>query len=199
MFPLNAPLLPATEVVLHVFEERYRALVRRLAQDPRFGVVLIERGSEVGGGDARFSVGTLAEAVRLVPEPDGRWLVVAAGRQRLRVVRWLPDDPHPWAEVELLEERPLSPAEQDRIVDLWGQLQLVLDLELAVTGTSAAPPEEPPEPEVAVWHLAALAPLGELDLQRLLETEDPAARLELLGALLDDAAELLWAVAQERG
>ena len=54
MFPLSAVLFPYATMPLHVFEPRYRALMHDcLAGDRRFGVVLIERGSEVGGGDQR--------------------------------------------------------------------------------------------------------------------------------------------------
>ena len=64
MFPLGSVLLPGVVMPLHIFEPRYRALARRcLEGDRRFGVVLIERGSEVGGGDVRCGVGTRAEVV----------------------------------------------------------------------------------------------------------------------------------------
>ena len=57
MFPLGTVLFPYAVLPLHVFEPRYRALTEHcLAGDGCFGVVLIERGSEVGGGDTRFAV-----------------------------------------------------------------------------------------------------------------------------------------------
>ena len=65
MFPLGTVLFPYATLPLHVFEPRYRVLVHDcLASDaPEFGVVLIERGSEVGGGDVRFRTGTVARLV----------------------------------------------------------------------------------------------------------------------------------------
>src|SRR5439155_458702 len=61
MFPLGTVLFPFVVLPLHVFEPRYRALTRDcLAGSGEFGVVLIERGLEVGGGDERFPVGTVA-------------------------------------------------------------------------------------------------------------------------------------------
>jgi Lon protease-like protein len=73
MFPLSSPLMPHTGVPLHVFEERYRIMVRTcIDDDRRFGVVLIERGAEVGGGDERADVGTLAEIADAEELPDGR-------------------------------------------------------------------------------------------------------------------------------
>ena len=68
MFPLGKVLVPGEVLPLHVFEPRYRQLVVDLlaADDrpPEFGVVLIERGWEVGGGDARTDIGTVARRSR---------------------------------------------------------------------------------------------------------------------------------------
>src|SRR5262245_44996005 len=102
MFPLGTVLLPGMLLPLHVFEPRYRALVRdcMAADEADFGVVLIERGSEVGGGDVRTDVGTRARILRAEELPDGRFGVVAAGLRRLRVRAWLDDDPYPRADVE---------------------------------------------------------------------------------------------------
>ena len=62
--------------------------------------MLIERGSEVGGGDVRTTVGTVARIVEVAEPPDGRFALVAVGTRRIRVAPWLPDDPYPDAEVE---------------------------------------------------------------------------------------------------
>src|SRR5437588_1623504 len=105
MFPLQTVLFPGVAMPLHVFEPRYRALTRHcLDGDGRFGVVLIERGSEVGGGDVRVSVGTGARIVESAELPDGRWLLMVVGVERVGVRRWLPDDPYPQAEVDVLAE-----------------------------------------------------------------------------------------------
>ena len=84
MFPLHTVLFPGVALPLHVFEPRYRALTRHcLDGDGRFGVVLIERGSEVGGGDARLSVGTCARIVEAAELPDGRWVLMVLGVERV--------------------------------------------------------------------------------------------------------------------
>src|SRR5881275_3088596 len=84
---------------------RHRALAETcLRGDGRFGVVLIERGSEVGGGDTRFAVGTVARIVEAARTPDGRYLLATVGTDRFRVRRWLPDDPFPRADVEIVHE-----------------------------------------------------------------------------------------------
>lgn len=112
MFPLGSVLLPSMVLPLHVFEERYRAMVRDcLAGEREFGVTLIERGSEVGGGDIRAMAGTVAEIVQAEEFDDGRWGVVAVGARRVRVTGWLPDDPYPRAEVEDWPDEPTDDAE----------------------------------------------------------------------------------------
>ena len=76
MFPLSAVLFPHATMPLHVFEPRYRTLMQDcLAGDPRFGVVLIERGSEVGGGDQRSRLGTRGVITRAaeLPTVAGSW------------------------------------------------------------------------------------------------------------------------------
>src|ERR1044072_5335469 len=105
MFPLGTVLLPFAHLPLHIFEPRYRALVKDcLAGDGEFGVVLIERGQEVGGGDGRFGGGRVAGIVQAAELPDGRWLLDAVGTERFRVTEWLPEDPYPVAMVEALDE-----------------------------------------------------------------------------------------------
>src|SRR5918993_5969261 len=104
MFPLGKVLLPGEVLPLHVFEPRYRQLVVDLLADddhpPEFGVVLIERGWEVGGGDARADVGTVARLVDVRALAGGRYALVAVGVRRIRVTAWRDDDPYPRADVE---------------------------------------------------------------------------------------------------
>ena len=103
MFPLGSVLVPGMVLPLHVFEARYRALVRDcVAGDGEFGVVLIERGSEVGGGDVRTDVGTVARIVQADEMPDGRFALGAVGVRRVRVQR-------------LARRRPLSPRRARRL------------------------------------------------------------------------------------
>jgi hypothetical protein len=105
MFPLGTVLFPYAVLPLRVFEPRYRVMTRRcLDGDREFGVVLIERGSEVGGGDVRFGVGTIARIVQVAETPDGGYALATVGLRRFRVIRWLTDDPFPQAEIDLFEE-----------------------------------------------------------------------------------------------
>ena len=197
MFPLESVLLPGAVLPLHVFEERYRALVRDcIAADHEFGVVLIERGSEVGGGDVRSQVGTVAQIVQAEEADDGRWVVVAVGVRRVRVLEWLDDAPYPRA--ELID----WPDDTDGVDDLdleamYIQQVSTLRRVLAMTAELGLPAdvgaEVSEDPLIGSYHLSLLAPIGSLDRQRLLADSGPRDRLVRLGVLLAEASSDLEA------
>jgi hypothetical protein len=188
MFPLGSPLLPFASLPLHVFEPRYRTMLADcLAGSREFGVVLIERGSEVGGGDQRFDVGTVARIAEVMALPDGRSALTAVGSSRLRVLEWLPEDPYPRARVELVLDDVRADAERRahveraflRVLDLLRRLGADVPTDIALDADAVR----------AGWEAAA--PLGPLDAQRVLTTDDPDERLELVASCLDDVAQLL--------
>jgi Lon protease-like protein len=192
MFPLGTALVPHQLLPLQVFEPRYRALVQDcLAGDARFGVVLIERGSEVGGGDVRFDVGTVARILESGQLPDGRIALVTAGETRLRVREWLADDPYPQADVELLDDPPAGASELaargplaaafTRVVDVARELGAEVPDDLGIAD----------DPLRAAWEATAMAPIGPLDVVAILREDDPIARMERVTVALADAAELL--------
>jgi Lon protease-like protein len=199
MFPLGSVLFPSLVLPLHVFEPRYRAMVEHLLgtedRDPEFGVVLIERGSEVGGDDVRTNVGTVARIVEAGQMGDGRYVLTTFGVRRIRVVEWLPDDPWPRAMVEHLDDDP--PAGRDaseRWAAVQGRLRRVLGL-AAELGEASVPTtvELADDPALGSYQAAAVAPLGPADQFAVLCAEGADDRLELLDGLLSDAAELLEA------
>lgn len=193
MFPLGTVLFPHAVLPLHVFEPRYRMMTRRcIERDGEFGVVLIERGSEVGGGDTRFDIGTVARIVQAAELPDGRYALVTTGIARLRVVTWLPDDPFPQAEVEILDEPEPGLDDAAALARAVEGLRVVLDLWRQLD--ERAPEELPPiadEPVRASFELAAIAPVGPLDAQRILAATGAASRFALLEGLLAERAEEL--------
>jgi Lon protease-like protein len=195
MFPLGTVLFPHAVLPLHVFEPRYRALVEHcLAGEPEFGVVLIERGSEVGGGDTRFDLGTVARIVQGAQLPDGRYVLVTVGAGRVRVQEWLADDPYPHAMVDDAVDVTSGDA-----TDLRDVVQRSLVRVLALRAELGEPNPVADgatitldrDPARASFEASALAPLNPLDAQRLLEVDDATARLERLGALLADQAAVL--------
>lgn len=188
MFPLSNVVFPYMLLPLHIFEDRYRAMMRDLQDgDGQFGVVLIDRGSEVGGGDVRTSTGTLVRLLDSEELDDGRWVAVTAGTRRIRVERWLEDDPYPWAEVVEVEEPEAGDeaAKQRDEVQRLVRKVAAMQAELGVAG----PPvdfELSTDPIVASYQACAVSPIGPLDGQRLLEIDPPEARLRQLADLLAD-------------
>ncbi len=192
MFPLGTVLLPHALLPLHVFEPRYRTMTRQvLGSDGEFGVVLIERGSEVGGGDVRFAVGTVARIVRAQELPDGGYALATVGVRRIRVARWLPDDPFPQAEVVDLGEPPTALDHERLRARAVTALDAVCELYRRADPRVPALPAIGDDAERASYEIAALAPIGPLDAQRVLETDGAGDRLALLAELLDDHARVL--------
>ena len=198
MFPLGSVLLPGTVLPLHVFEPRYLAMIRDCAtqHDYEFGVVLIERGSEVGGGDQRSRVGTVARMVQLGELGDGRLLVVCLGTRRIRVNAWLPDDPYPLADVDDWPEEGVDVCAGERwqtglaAVAPRVRRAAALAIELGDRAGDAST-EMSDDPALVSYQLAALLPVGAADTHRLLGAAGPAERVAMVAAMLDDVEALL--------
>ncbi|MFN0091007.1 MAG: LON peptidase substrate-binding domain-containing protein [Acidimicrobiales bacterium] len=194
MFPLGVVLFPGMVLPLHVFEPRYRALMQDVIEAGReFGVTLIERGSEVGGGDVRTSIGTVATIVAAQQFPDGRWHLITVGDRRIRVLRWLDDAPYPRAEVEDFAEpadaAPPSEADYQRLVELCRQvLGLLGRLGHDVPDADLSFPDDA---VLGTFQAASVSPLGALDRHKILQIPTAAERCSVLTSLLSDEAEFL--------
>ncbi len=197
MFPLGQPLLPGAVLPLHVFEDRYRQMVQDILADDvnpaEFGVTIIERGWEVGGGDQRGAVGTVARILDMEVTADGRYGVVAVGTERLRVNAWLPDDPYPLADIDRWpDDEDLSVVTGETVEALHRRVRDLNDVVREIGESTPAPDTEiSDDPALGVYHLGALAPLGPADRQRMLEAATLSDRVEVLSAALDDAAAVL--------
>ncbi len=193
MFPLGTVLFPGTYLPLHVFESRYRAMVEAcLEATPEFGVVLIERGSDVGGGDVRFAVGCVARIVTAAQLDDGRWVLETVGTRRVRIARWLADAPYPRAEVDGWEDPPGEAATDPGRGQVESRLRRVLAMaaemgEEVVDATVAIDDDA----GLASFQMSAAAPVGPLDHQALLEAGTTQLRLELLARLLEEEEGVL--------
>jgi Lon protease-like protein len=189
MFPLGLVHFPHVPLPLQVFEPRYRQLtIDCLDGDREFGVVLIERGSEVGGGDERFDIGTMTTIVDVGFNELGLVKLSTVGTRRIRILRWLEDEPYPRAETEDLPPPEIEPedlAAADRKVRRALAMRAELDIP-SVPHTIALDPE----PAHAIFQLAAIAPLGPADKQRLLAA-DPRALLDLLEQFMDEEIAVL--------
>ena len=173
MFPLSTVLLPGMPLSLRIFEERYLKLLGDLVleETPEFGVVLIEKGPEVGGGEKRLPIGTIASVID-IGTLEQFYGVESVGSQRFRVNAWLPDDPYPMADIDfipdLIWDDSLMPARvhlETKVRKLlafaseFGDLQYGSDTELS------------DDPMDACWQLAGVLPVGQLDQIDLLNSQ----------------------------
>lgn len=193
IFPLGAVLLPSAPLPLQVFEPRYLRMLRDVAGDEgRFGVVLIERGFEVGGGDQRFSIGTVATIEQVSPTADGRIRLLGRGRERFEVVQWLPEDPYPRAEVNLLPDLHWSGAQSPRLSETERIVRRALVV-MSEYRSSLWPVDVAlsDDPVTKSWQLAEIAPLGVLDQLTLLRSASVEELLERTAQLTTEAVDLL--------
>lgn len=198
LFPLGTVLFPGLVLPLHVFEERYRALVRHLVGLPdgtprEFGVIAIHRGWEVdqhsGASLTLHEVGCTAQVRQVTEHPDGRFDLTTVGTRRF-AIRSVDADQHPYlvAEVDFLDEDSGRPGEADRlmptVLDLFQRyLRLIRPAQLG---------EQVPEDPTVLSHLiAATAALPLTERQALLAAPDTVARLRAERTLLSREVALL--------
>lgn len=189
MFPLGSVLFPHMPLPLRVFEPRYLRMLGDLweSEEPQFAVVLIERGHEVGGGDQRFQVGTIARIVEIAAH-EGYMAVGAVGTGRVVVREWLPDDPYPQAVTEALPQMEWDESATDLFKVTEQQVRAALSVREDAQWPSQI--ELADDPMVASWQLAGITPVGPLDHQRLLESTDVRHLLETTGRLAVESAEV---------
>lgn len=195
MFPLGCTLLPGGRLPLHVFEDRYREMVVDVlsADAPQFGVVLIERGSEVRGGEVRAHHGTIARILQCRRFTDGRYAMLAGGTSRFEVQSWSDDRPYPVADVRLLED-PASHVAADVLVRLRGAVRTVNALAVECGSVAGDLELEPSGDAVRdVWRLIDASPLGHYDRHELLRIDGLADRCRRFEELLADVRVLILA------
>jgi Lon protease-like protein len=189
MFPLNTVLFPGVSMPLHVFEDRYRALVHHLlrVEDPTdrvFGSVGIREGYEVGehGAQWLFRVGCRLKMTQVESHADGTFDFVAVGLDRIELDHLDTSGAYPVGEVTPLSETdvtvPPTLAQAARATfEAYREALLEIDRE---------PPDVslPQDPAYLSWALAALAPLTLGQRQALLEAEDPESRLRMVTDVL---------------
>jgi len=193
LFPLpNIVFFPQTRLPLHVFEPRYRQMVKDVLEaDQRFGIVLLRPGweAEYFGAPPVFTCGTLGTIEQAVPLEDGRFNIVVRGDVRFRILDEVSRVPYRTARVlaqpEIEHETAKAYAQREWLADLSRQYLKYL-------------PDQTAVPEIETVNLDALtnALIMSLNLdveekQKLLETNDVLARAEEIGNELSNRIESL--------
>ena len=183
LFPLGTVLYPGLVLPLHIFEERYRRLVRDLLAGPEprcFGVVAIRKGRETGieGVAALHQIGCTATLHKVTPFEDGRYQLVTVGTQRFRLVALDQSLPYLQGEIDLLAEE--TGDETAAALAARAVQRAFGDYLTALADHQGAPitlPELPGEPVLLSYLVAATIIVDLADRQLLLAEPDAAARL----------------------
>ena len=183
LFPLTTVLFPGSVLPLKIFEQRYLDMAAACMKDNSpFGICLIAKGNEVGATAEPHAVGTLATIGNWEMEQLGILMITAIGERRFRIIETCIGPANLLeASVELLAEpgpTPLPP-ERQRLVPLLRRI--VDDL-----GNERLPePHRYDEAEWVGYRITEVLPIQNLAKQKLLELDDPLARLEILEKYLD--------------
>ncbi|MGI9657905.1 MAG: LON peptidase substrate-binding domain-containing protein [Gaiellaceae bacterium] len=187
LFPLGMVLLPNERVPLHIFEERYKELVREcLDAEQPFGLILVE-DDEVAG------VGTLAHVAELTRQfPDGRMNIVIEGAQRFRVIETTSGRSFATAQIHLFEDdgADATAEEIDELLEAFADLAKAAEAETPTVTAEAA---------TLSFQLAALVELENGPRQELLEIDSEGARTRYLTSLFGELAASIRRQAQVRG
>jgi Lon protease-like protein len=201
MFPLQSALLPDEELPLRIFEPRYSALVRDCMRDadPRFGVVLISRGREVGGGDVRCDIGAVARITECVDVGgSGKFMLRCRMGERIRVCDWLPDDPYPRAMVRAWPDEPGEPVTasqlrelEDRVMALFERVAAARDVLLPERAAVLGIEDDTVDAGARLYALASRVPMGQADRYSVLAAPSAADRLAALGEAVDTVSAMV--------
>ncbi len=201
MFPLGTVLMPGMPLSLRIFEERYLKLLGDLIgeETPEFGVVLIERGPEVGGGEKRLSIGTLA-SVTDIGTLDQFYGLESIGTQRFRVNAWLPDDPYPMADIDFIPDLIWNDTLMPARVHLETKARNLLAFASEFGDLQYGPETELSDnPMDACWQLAGVLPVGPLDQLDLLQSQSADELISRTYDLVTTLEEALKAMTEELG
>jgi uncharacterized protein len=197
LFPLGTVLYPGLLLPLHIFEERYRQLVRDLLEHPeprRFGVITIREGRETGvdGVSALHEVGCTATVRRVLKRDDGRFDLVTIGAERFRLTGLDHSRPYLQGEVDYLPEETGDEAAVAPAVEaVQRAFRTYIDALTARGVTQVSIPELPVEP-IALSYLVAASVIADLpDRQALLAEPDAVRRLAAERALLSRETAML--------
>ena len=191
LFPLNVVLFPGMRLPLHIFEERYKAMIGDcLEREEPFGIVLIKEGQEVGGPAEPFRVGTSAHILSAHHLDEGRMNILTRGDRRFQVVEITQKEPHMVGQVKYLEEE--EGQDPSEVAAQVGEGYEVFLRGLAtLAGGWSAHAQAPQDPVLLSYRVASSIDLPGQIRQQLLDAATAQERLEQLLPLLNRANEAL--------
>jgi hypothetical protein len=197
LFPLGTVLFPGLVLPLHIFEQRYRQLVRDLQQAPEprcFGVIAIREGRETDADGVRslYETGCTATVRHISERDDGRFDLVTVGTDRFRLISVDRSGAYLRGDIEVLDEPTGTRSDAKRKVEaVQRAFRSYIDA-LTESGAARASVPEPPREPVALSYLVAACVIADLPVrQALLEQPDAAQRLAAERELLTRETAML--------
>ena len=180
LFPLNVVLFPGMALPLHIFEERYKAMIGDcIDQEQPFGVVLIKSGKEAGGSAEPFTIGTTARVVQVERLPKGRMNILTTGGHRFETEQVTQRTPHLEGRIKYLEEEPGEPT-PEVMAELREEYGAYIKNLSSLAGGWTSQAETPQDPVTLSYSVAAILDLPLHVRQALLESPTAGRRLERL-------------------
>jgi ATP-dependent Lon protease len=186
LFPLNVVLLPGADLPLHIFEPRYRKMIRDcLDSKSEFGMLLALDNGIAG-------TGCTAEILEVVKTyQDGRMDILTVGRAPFRVVELFTENPLLEGEVDYLEDRlaAANPQIRKELTELYEACHTLIFGDYPHDAVS-----DPEASDRLSYLVASKLPMDLLWKQRILELRTESERQERLLAYLRDWAPHLQKV-----
>jgi Lon protease-like protein len=187
LFPLETVLFPYAALQLHIFEERYRSMVRECVDhDKPFGIVLIRSGQSVGENAEPYMVGTAVRIVQVYTYEDGRLDIQVQGERRFRIRRIDESRPFMVGFVEPVVELDIQDTEFAQYVISRARDNFQTFVEgLFARQDFNVQVRFPTDPVALSFTIANLLTMENLEKQRLLELTDTVERLQGLVPILE--------------
>ncbi|MEJ7837451.1 MAG: LON peptidase substrate-binding domain-containing protein [Thermomicrobiales bacterium] len=194
LFPLNTVLYPGMPLPLHIFEERYRRLLRiRAGEETVFGVILVKSTNANVAPLGMYPVGTAARLVTRRSMPDGRSDIVITGTRRFRVhaENWAAG--YCLADITWLEDEIGNPARVEELLEeSTRRFARYVEGVTRITGREFDGVRISDDPIEAAYDLTTRLPLHTWERQRILEIDTTESRLELILGLIKREVALLF-------
>ena len=191
LFPLSVVLFPGMVLPLHIFEERYKAMIGDcIDREEPFGVVLINEGNEVGDPAEPVQVGTTARILRVERLAEGRMNLLTRGEQRFATTEITQRLPHLVGQVQYLQEDS-GEVGSDMVAKIGDAYSTFLRNLSALSGGWTAQAGVPQDPVPLSYGVASTLDLPRHVRQELLELSTAGERLERLLPLLQRGNEAL--------
>ena len=179
LFPLNLVLFPQMILPLHIFEERYKAMINRCVQESLpFGIVLVDETDAAANRVQTFPIGCTARIERVERLPDGCLNIQVVGEERFRLLDTHEREAYRTGLAEFFDD---EPSETEAVFTLTDEVHRLLKdfltRYLAMMGQQVGEFDLPDAPTSLSFVAACALPVSNEEKQELLSERDVTHRL----------------------